>query len=315
MCYGVEIKLSPDKSGLGHIGPEGQGAVNETLQNILNSLGSWSLKVLGFLAILIVGWIISRLIGRVVDRLLGRVGFNRLAERTQMRRWTGSYEPSALVGRVAYYAALLFTFQIAFNVFGPNPVSTLISTIISWLPRLLVAAVIVVVAVAIAGAIYDIVHNALSQFPYGGALGRAAQVVVVALGVIAALSQIGIAVSVTLPVLIAVLATIGGILVVGVGGGLIQPMRERLERALNRAESEGAKMAEQRRSQRPAEATMKERGDRMAQPGYAGASADRDVKAASDLAAEKARAGQAQGQARTGQAQSQAHSDQSGRAH
>lgn len=44
--------------------------------------------------------------------------------------------------------------------------------------------------------------------------------------------------SVTLPVLITVLATIGGILVVGVGGGLIGPMRSRWERWLGQLETE-----------------------------------------------------------------------------
>jgi hypothetical protein len=177
-------------------------------------------------------------------------------------------------------------------VFGPNPVSDIISTIISWLPRLLIAAVIVVVAVAIANAVYDIVHNALSQFSYGKLLGRAAQVVIIALGVIAALSQIGIAMSVTMPVLIAALATVGGILVVGVGGGLIQPMRERWERMLNKAESEGTRVAGHLRSQGESTARdpmMKGPGDRMAQPGYSGGSAERDVKAAAERAAQQAR--------------------------
>ena len=43
--------------------------------------------------------------------------------------------------------------------------------------------------------------------------------VIVGLGVIAALNQIGVATTVTTPVLIAVLATGGGVIVVGVGGG------------------------------------------------------------------------------------------------
>ena len=279
--------------------------MNETFQNILNSLGSWALRVVGFLAILIVGWIISRIIGRIVDRVLNRVGFNRLAERTKLRRWTGRYEPSALVGKIVYYAALLFTFQIAFNVFGPNPVSTLISTVISWLPRLFVAAVIMVVAVAIANAVFDIISNALSQFSYGKWLGRAAQVIIVALGLIAALSQIGIATSVTMPVLIAALATIGGVIVVGVGGGLIQPMRERWERMLNKAEDETSRVATHLRTQAETDsrrdATMKDRDDRMSQKGYLGAPADRDLnpdakadakaeaKAATERAAKQAR--------------------------
>ena len=257
--------------------------MDETWQNILNSLGDWILKVVGFLAILLIGWIISKFIGNVVNRLLAKVGFNRLAERTKLRRWTGSYEPSALVGKIAYYAALLFTFQIAFNVFGPNPVSDIIDTIIAWLPRLLVAAVIMVVTIAIANAVFDIVRNALSQFSYGKALGRIAQVLIIVLGAIAALNQIGIATTVTMPVLIAALATVGGILIVGMGGGMIRPMQERWNACSTRPSRRGDEgNNDDARQQHEA------RGDGITQPGYKSSrEGDRDLKTAEERASEE----------------------------
>jgi hypothetical protein len=254
--------------------------VNESIQNMLNSLVNVGLRALGCVAILVVGWIICRIIGSVVDRLLAKARFNNMAERGGLRRWTGNYEPSALVGKVVYYALLLFVFQLAFSVFGPNPISALINTVIAWLPRLLVAIVIMVVAAAIAGAVFDIIRNALAQFPYGKPLARVTQVVILALGAIAALNQIGVATTVTMPVLITVLATIGGILVVGLGGGLIAPMRERWERTLNRAEAEGTKFAEvraQRKQNAPMGDMPKDRADSMSQPGYPG-DAGRDMK-------------------------------------
>ncbi|WP_406457807.1 hypothetical protein OH768_27075 [Streptomyces sp. NBC_01622] len=61
---------------------------------------------------------------------------------------------------------------------------------------------------------------------------------IVALGVIAALGQAGIATSVTQPVLYAALGTVAGIVIVGVGGGMIAPMRRRMERMLMAAERE-----------------------------------------------------------------------------
>lgn len=61
---------------------------------------------------------------------------------------------------------------------------------------------------------------------------------VIALGVIAALNQIGVATAETTPVLIAVLATVGDILVVGVGGGRVRPMQQRWDWWLSRAEQE-----------------------------------------------------------------------------
>jgi hypothetical protein len=112
----------------------------------------------------------------------------------------------------------------------------MINGVVAWLPRGLVAVVIVIVAAAIARVVRDVVGSALSSLSYGRTLATIASVFILGLGVIAALGQAGIATTITGPVLIAVLGTIAGILVVGVGGGLVQPMRQRWERMLETAE-------------------------------------------------------------------------------
>lgn len=216
----------------------GAKSISDTLQDWLTTIGNATIKFVVFLIIWFIGWLIARAIDTGVSKLLAKVGFDRLAERTGLRRWTGRYAPSALVGRIVRYLVLLITLQLAFGVFGPNAISDLIDAVIAWVPRLIVACVILVVAVAIAGAVFDIIRNALDQFSYGKGLARLAQIAIIVLGAIAALNQVGIATTVTMPVLITILATIGGILVVGVGGGLIQPMRERWERMLTKGESE-----------------------------------------------------------------------------
>ena len=68
---------------------------------------------------------------------------------------------------------------------------------------------------------------------------------ILGLGVIAALNQVCIATTVTTPVLIAVLATLAGVIVVGVGGGLIKPMRACWEGYLSAIEAEAPKIKEQ----------------------------------------------------------------------
>ncbi|WP_186315766.1 mechanosensitive ion channel family protein [Catellatospora sichuanensis] len=266
--------------------------MNPTVQVLLSALAYIALKVLACAAILVIGWIIAKAIGSLVDKGLAKARFNHLAQRTGMDRWTGRYTPSGLVGKLVYYALLLFTFQLAFSVFGPNPISNLIDTVISWLPRLIVACVILVVAVAIANAVFDVITNALSHFSYGRTIGRIAQVVIIAFGVIAALNQIGVATTITMPVLVAILATIAGILIVGVGGGLIAPMRERWERALNKVEEESSRVSEHLKTraaeQRAAEAVglTKDRGDTMVQAKYPG-EAPSDVKPSAKESADK----------------------------
>ncbi|MFJ8664492.1 hypothetical protein [Streptomyces sp. NPDC093600] len=197
-------------------------------------------KFIGFLAILLIGWFVAKMIAKIADRVLRKVGFERMAERSGVANTLrgSKYDATGIISKILYYAVLLIALQLAFGVFGPNPVSVMINGIVSWLPRAIVAVVIVVVAMAIARAVRDIVTGALGQMPYGRVVATAAWTFIVGLGVIAALSQAGIATAVTGPVLTAVLATMAGIMIVGVGGGLITPMRQRWERWLSAAETE-----------------------------------------------------------------------------
>lgn len=205
-----------------------------------SSIATFVPKLLGFLVILFIGWVIAKVVEKIVDKVLERVGFDRLVERGGIQRMLSrsKYDASDLLGRLAFYAILLIALQMGFGVFGPNPVSNLINGIVAWLPRLAVAILIVVIAGAIAHAVGDLTRNALGGLSYGPMLARIATVFIWGIGIIAALNQIGVATAVTTPVLIAVLATVGGILVVGVGGGLVRPMQQRWESWLTGLEEE-----------------------------------------------------------------------------
>ncbi|MEV5694898.1 mechanosensitive ion channel family protein [Micromonospora globbae] len=228
--------------------------VGDAVGDALRSVMLFVPKAVAFVAILVVGWLIARAASKVVNRILERVGFDRAVERGGIRRALSRsrYDASDLVARLVQYALLLVTLQLAFGIWGPNPVSDLIAAVIAWLPRAFVAVVIVVVAAAIASAVRDVIGGALGGLSYGRALATVAYVFLLGLGAIAALDQIGVATAITTPVLIAVLATLGGILVVGVGGGLIRPMQSRWETWLTRAEQESRQIAEQARAYRAA---------------------------------------------------------------
>nr|WP_255686824.1 hypothetical protein [Pseudonocardia sp. TRM90224] len=209
-----------------------------------------------FLVIMLIGWLVAKALRKIVNTVLEKVGFDRLVERGGIGRALArsSTDASGLIASLVYYAVLLITLQIAFGVFGTNPVSVLLADIVAFLPRLVVAIVIVVIAAAIATAVKDLIMGATGALSYGKIVANIASIFIIALGVIAALSQIGIAIAVTMPVLVAVLATVGGILVVGVGGGLIGPMRQRWERVLTKAEQEApSAMAAARTDRIPAQ--------------------------------------------------------------
>ncbi|MGH8876856.1 MAG: mechanosensitive ion channel family protein, partial [Stackebrandtia sp.] len=174
-----------------------------------------------------------------------RVGLDKVAERGGINQYLGNNTLSGLTGTLVYAAILLMTLQFAFNVFGPNPVSGLLTDLVAWLPQLFIAGVIMVVGFAIANMVFTVVSGAIAGTSYGRILARAAQVMIIAIAGIAALNQIGIATTVTTPILVTALAMIAGVVVVGVGGGLIAPMRSRWERMLGVAEAEAGNLKTQ----------------------------------------------------------------------
>jgi hypothetical protein len=217
--------------------------VRDSFEAILGDLIELLPRVLLFLVILLVGWIIAKLVEKAVDALLERLGFDRLVERGGVGRMTEhtGYDPSSIAAKLVYLAVIIITLQLAFAVFGPNPISDLLASIVAWLPLAFVAIIIIVVAVYLAGIVRDIIRGALGGTTYGSALAMVAYVFIIGLGVIAALAQVGVAVIVTGPILVAVLATIAGVAIVGIGGGLIPPMQRRWERILLNAEVDFAR--------------------------------------------------------------------------
>ncbi|GAA4915117.1 mechanosensitive ion channel family protein [Streptomonospora salina] len=221
--------------------------IQQGLTDAWSAVASFVPLLAGFLVILVLGWIISKIAGRLVGKGLGKVGLDRGLDRSGVGEYfqRSRYSASQLCGKIVYYVLLLVTLQFAFSVFGPNnPITQLLNDVVAWIPLAIVALVIVVVAGMIAKAARDIVSNALAGVSYGRLLGNIAGVFIMGLGVIAALNQIGVATTVTQPVLIAVLATVAGVVIVGVGGGLVRPMQERWSNWLQLAEQETGRMRE-----------------------------------------------------------------------
>ena len=216
----------------------------EVLQTGLAAVVAFVPLALLFLLILIVGLIVAKLISKGVEKLLERVGFDRLVERGGIKKaLAGSkLDASDIVGKIIYYTLVLFVLQFAFGVFGPNPVSDLLEGIIAFLPKIIVAIIIIVIASAIAAAVQTLIQNTLGGLSYGKVLANIAAVFIIFLGVTAALNQIEVATTVTTPILIAVLAIIAGVIIVGAGGGLIKPMQQRWEAMLTRAEAEAPRI-------------------------------------------------------------------------
>ena len=214
--------------------------IGDSFRNVLDQVISFLPKLLVFLVILVIGYFIAKLLAKLVNKVLERVGFDRAVERGGIRNALArsQYDASDILAKIVFYAVMLFVISTAFGVFGDNPISDYLRAIVAYLPKVFVAILILVIAAAIAAGVKLLVENALGGLSYGRLLATAASVVIIALGVFAALDQLEIAQNVVNAVLYALLAAVVGVVVVAVGGGGIAPMRSRWEQALSRAQSE-----------------------------------------------------------------------------
>lgn len=218
--------------------------MRDALRDGLSTVAEFVPKLALFLVILVVGIIIAKVIAKALNALLERAGFDRAVERGGIKRALSSskMDASDIVAKLIYYTLLLFVLQLAFGVFGANPISRLIEDVIRFIPSLIVAIIILVVAASIAAAVKGLLQNMIGGLSYGRVLANIASAFILFLGVIAALNQVGVATTVTTPVLVAILATVAGVIIVGVGGGLIRPMQQRWEGYLSTAEREAPRM-------------------------------------------------------------------------
>jgi hypothetical protein len=222
---------------------EARTGLEEAWDNTLEFLP----KLGAFLLILIVGYIIARVVAALINKVLHRVGFNRWVERGGVKTALDQSELDAasILSKIVFWAAFLFVLQLAFGVFGPNPISTLLTGLIAFLPKLLVALVIIVIAAAVASFVRDIIASALGGLPWGRTVATAAMIGIWFIGVSAALNQVEVAPEIVNGLFYGVLALVVGIAIVAVGGGGIAPMRQRWERALSRAEQEAPRAKQQ----------------------------------------------------------------------
>jgi hypothetical protein len=222
------------------------------VSNAWSNVATFIPKFIVFLIILIAGYFIAKALAKIVSRILTRIGFDQLAERGGIKTALAhsKYDASGILARIVYYAIMLFVLDVAFGVFGTNPISGFLHGVIAYLPLLFIAIVIIVITAAVASAVKSLIENSLSGMPYANVLGNLAWGFILALGIIAALNQLHIAQNVLNAVLYAALAALAGIAIVAVGGGGIKTMSQRWEAAAARYDTEKVRIAAARNTLR-----------------------------------------------------------------
>jgi hypothetical protein len=201
-------------------------------------------KLLGFFLILLIGWFIAKALSKLTNSLLERVGFDNWVERGSLKQAfaRNNTDASDLVAVLVFWTVFLITLQLAFGIWGPNPISDLLHGLIAYIPRIVVAVVILVIAAAVARVLTDVLRPMLGAVEGGDWIARAAGVAVLVIGVFAALDELQIAPAIVVGLFYALLAVIVGSLIVAFGGGGIPVAREYLQRWRVRGEAKAAEI-------------------------------------------------------------------------
>jgi Conserved TM helix len=220
------------------------------IESAWSNVATFVPKLLAALVILLIGYIVAKAVASILNKLLERVGFDRVVERGGIRQVLArsKYDPSDILAKLVFWTIMLLVLQLAFGVFGANPVSDLLRGLIAYLPNVFVAILILVIAAAIAKAVTDLVSNLLSSVQGGQVLAKGAGVAILVFAVFAALDQLQIAPRIVTGLWYALLAAVVGSVIVAVGGGGIRTMQRYWERAAGRAESRGPELRDQVRS-------------------------------------------------------------------
>jgi hypothetical protein len=213
--------------------------LEQGFQDAWTRIATFIPKLVGFLVILLIGYVVAKLLSRLVEQLLERVGFDRWVERGSLKSALerSRLDASDILGVVTFWSVFLIGLQLAFGVFGPNPVSDLLHGLIVYLPNVFVAVVILVITAALAKVVTDLLSAMLGAATGGAWIARAAGFAVLLVGIFAALDQLKIAPAIVNGLYYAILAIIVGSAIVAVGGGGIQTMRGYWERTSQSLES------------------------------------------------------------------------------
>lgn len=205
----------------------------QPLQNAFQVLLGYIPTLIGALIILVIGYIIAKIIQKVITKLLTKVGFDDVMNRAGVggfisRMGTGG-TASSLLGLVVFWFIFVIFFTMFADALGVSAISGFLNKMISYIPSVFAAIVILFLAALLANFLANVVRGATGS----DALASAARYVIIIYAVFVALSELGVAASLTGPtflILLGGVALAGGIAFGWGGRGIAEDLLQRATR-------------------------------------------------------------------------------------
>jgi hypothetical protein len=183
-------------------------------------------SLIGALVVLIIGLLVAAGLGALVERIISAVKLDSLLQKAGTERYFKkagiNLNAGKFFGKLTYWFILIAFFLATADILRFNALSSFLKSVLLYIPNVVVAALIMLAAVVVAGFLKKLVLASVKSAGFGGAsfLSALAWWAVVIFGLLAALTQLGIAVTIINTLVtgfVAMIALAGGI-AFGIGG-------------------------------------------------------------------------------------------------
>ena len=218
-------------------------AVQNSLQDVVRAILNFLPNLIGALVIIVVGIIIAVIVGKVVEKASQLLRLDSLFERFGIKR---SFEKvgiklsiAKLLGGLVRWFVYIVAFLAVANALQLRELSQFISSLLMYVPNVIVAVLILVVGVLLAHFLGEVVLGTAegAKLKSAGFLAVVTRYSIIVFTILAALVQLGIAVSLVQTLFTAVVGAIAIVvgLAFGLGGqGVAREILEKVKRDLEK---------------------------------------------------------------------------------
>jgi len=199
-------------------------ALTEPFLRLWESIVNILPGIVGALIILVIGYIIGWIASWIVEKVLTKIQFNKcVIGKTNVCKATGNMDLSKIIGLITKWGIFALFLASAASVVQLAGLAFFLQEVAFWIPNLIAAVIIALVAL-IAGdyASYKIEETKIKSSRF---VGLGAKVVIVFLGAVIALKQIGIDVSIVEHSFLVILAGVMLALALAFGLGFAEAVK------------------------------------------------------------------------------------------
>jgi len=196
----------------------------EQLSQGFVEIGEFAPRLAMAVGVLLVGVVIAKMFERGTSFVLRKIGFDRWMREggvtEALERAGTTLDPSAVLGKLIFWAIMLLVIILGANALGVSAVSVLFSELVNYIPNVIAAIIVLVLGNLLGEFLKDLVLASTGGVAGAPTLARAAKAAVLLLATFMALEQLDIAQDIVLVFFIAVVgaAALAAGIAFGYGG-------------------------------------------------------------------------------------------------